>query len=173
MREIEPLPNPFYGIPSAGIGAQDPIAFMIDYGWDDPDVVERKAKDNPNETQMLQEMWDVAKAQGRMQGQMEAGIEAQAKLDTKHKRVEDLETALARCEDDVTTKLQEKIERLRVRLENALSTIGDLNRQRDEMRRDIERFENRKRWSYRFWERVVCIGLSRLRTVEVDSRSKP
>lgn len=84
------LPNPYDGIKSAGINERDAPGFAAAYGWvGDRDDLRSHVRE------FFEEMWSVAYAHGRAQGQVEAGTAATA-------RAEELATRL----DQVTSDLQ-------------------------------------------------------------------
>lgn len=70
------LPNPFKGIESAGISETDAPGFAAAYGWvSDRDDLRGHVRE------FFEEMWSVAYAHGRAQGQVEAGTAATARAE--------------------------------------------------------------------------------------------
>lgn len=169
------LPNAFFGLPSNLIGLESAPEFLVEYGWDSEHGVNNQPG---NEKAMYASLWDVAYAHGRAFGQIEAGKAAQEKLNAKHDRIENLETQLARVQDDAKNKAQAEAEGLwgpkvrdleellqteRGRCEHAVTAL-EITAKRVEELKDLLKTERAERKiGFRIWWRLNSLAAAAFR----------
>lgn len=160
------LPNPFLGLPSDLIGLDGAPEFLLESGWGS----ELGISDD-NEKAMYATLWDVAYAHGRAAGQIEGSQPAKELLDAKQKRVEDLETALARAEDDAKGKaetfwesrvreLEGKLETARLRNDSALAALQRTKDRLDDLKAEVAIERAERKIGFRLWWRLDRLAAS-------------
>jgi len=163
--EAEPeIPNPFKGIASAAIDSSDPIAFMVDYGWNDEETLETKMHEN--ERQMLQEMWDVSHAQGRAYGQQEAAQAMRERVKTRDEKLEALTKEKEELDTVMVTRvrdLQEMLQTERDRCQSAVTALEITSKQVEELKDQLKAERAERKIGFRIWWHLNSLAAAAFR----------